>query len=147
VPFKHDKDVLDALSASDRCLSAYEIAEVLSRGGPDPIRANSVYRCLERLIANGYAMKIVSQNAFLATPRRVTAHERALLVVTCSRCRCYHVQPTTHGTVVLAAARRQGFQPSKMHLEVVGLCASCEAHQKTTKAYLAARSSASAPDP
>ena len=125
MPFKFDQQVLDCLAGTSRCLSAYDIARALSEFHPVPIRAASIYRCLERLIAKNLVRKVVSQSAFVAVPANVQSDDLELLVVTCSSCRRSEVHATAYARTVLAAARSRGFCPTELHLEAIGTCPAC----------------------
>lgn len=128
--FKYDTDVLDCLAASGKCLSAYEISRALSAAHKHPVRAVSIYRCLARLVADGLALKVVSQNAFIARTKAGPADGCGLLVITCHICKAYELQSTAYGSRISAAAERAGFRTSTVHLEVIGQCARCRSSER-----------------
>lgn len=128
--FKYDTDVLDCLAASRRCLSAYEISRSLSAAHKHPVRAVSVYRCLARLVADGLALKLVSQNAFIARTKAGPADVGGLLVITCHICKAYEIERTAYGRRIGAAAEDAGFRPSTVHLEIIGQCARCRSCER-----------------
>ena len=132
--FKYDTDVLDCLAASRRCLSAYEISKALSAAHKHPVRAVSVYRCLARLVAHGLALKVVSQNAFIASTKAAPANAGGLLVITCDICKAYEIKRTAYGPRISAAAEDAGFRPSTVHLEIIGQCARCRSCEREGEA-------------
>lgn len=128
--FKYDTDVLDCLAASGRCLGAYEISGILSEAHKHPVRAVSVYRCLARLVADGLALRVVSQNAFIASSRAGCADRGGLLVISCPVCKAYVAKRTAHGLRIGAAAESAGFRPSTVYLEAIGKCRRCRSRER-----------------
>ncbi|MFZ4530466.1 MAG: Fur family transcriptional regulator [Alsobacter sp.] len=119
------REVLAALYATHRPVSAYELADRVGAAGlarPAPI---SVYRALEFLLHNGFAHRLESRNAFIACPFQ---HGRDDLVVFMICERCGGVDEAVSDDLRGALARlaeRQGFTPHARVLELAGRCAHC----------------------
>lgn len=124
--------VLDALLASHRAMTAYELLDALAAAGM-PSQPPVVYRALEFLVSNGFAHRIERLGAFAACtcgPRATgaatgAAHRAAFLI--CRDCR--RVAETAlsrppHGLAAMAGAA--GFAIERVVIEAEGLCARCQ---------------------
>lgn len=80
--------VLTALQDSPRPMKAYTILETLRDEGINA--PMTVYRALDRLVAEGLVRKIDSLNAYIALPQPVT--EPVVLIV-CRECQSVKIQP------------------------------------------------------
>jgi Fur family zinc uptake transcriptional regulator len=114
--------VLDALRASSRPMSAYE---VLDRTAPKGVKAPpQIYRALEKLIEYGLVHRIESINAYTSCEHDVGHGEVAFAI--CSSCHTVLEIPLTGvAPALLAAARAEGFAVSDTHVELFGTCEKC----------------------
>ena len=118
-------DVFGVLAATDRPVSAYDIAEEISRLRQRRVAANSVYRILDLFVARNLALRIESSNAYVANPHPGCVHDCIFLV--CNSC-----QRTTHldNDLVARGVRRTalggGFAAERTIIEVRGLCGNCQ---------------------
>jgi Fur family zinc uptake transcriptional regulator len=127
------RQVLEVLSSSHVPMSAYEIIDRLGEHGrrPSPI---SVYRALDFLVANRFAHRIESRNAFLAC---VHAHpdaggEPALVFLLCERCgAAAEAEPDALAGLLGGLAAAAGFTIRSSVIEVRGTCARCRAENAT----------------
>jgi len=116
--------VLEALAESHAPLGAYDIVEQLSKAG-EAVPAMSVYRALDFLVAEGFAHRIESRNAFLACSH---GHDSGEVVVFLLCERCGAVAEVTRGGVgreLALAARAAGFKARVPVLEIAGMCEAC----------------------
>ncbi|HUG62458.1 MAG TPA: Fur family transcriptional regulator [Methylomirabilota bacterium] len=124
--------VLHALTASHIPMSAYEIMDRLGEGErrPSPI---SVYRALDFLVANRFAHRIESRNAFLAcvhdhTDPAETAGEPALVFLLCETCgAAAEAEPPALPSLLSGIAEETGFTVRSSVFEIRGTCARCRA--------------------
>jgi Fur family transcriptional regulator, zinc uptake regulator len=126
------RHVLEALLASHQPLGAYEIISTLGRDGdaPAPI---TVYRALEFLIANGFAHRIESRNAFLAC---VHDHDDTGLVafLICEQCGAAgEVEASGLARTLKDVGRHAGFAPRMSVVEISGICRNCAQNGKPAK--------------
>jgi Fur family zinc uptake transcriptional regulator len=123
------RQVLEAMLASHAPVSAYEIMDRIAEGArrPSPI---SVYRALDFLVANRFAHRIESRNAFLACIEEhghAAGPEAPLVFLLCERCgSATEAEPAELGALLSGIAAAEGFQPSTSVLEIRGLCAACQ---------------------
>ena len=124
------RQVLEAMLASHAPVSAYEIMDRIAEGArrPSPI---SVYRGLDFLVANRFAHRIESRNAFLACIEEhghaASAPEAPLVFLLCERCgSATEAEPAELGGLLARIAAAEGFAPSASVLEIRGLCAACQ---------------------
>jgi Fur family ferric uptake transcriptional regulator len=121
--------VLAALFASDRPLSAEEIAAGAG-GAVPPSDLGSVYRNLETLEALG-----VVRHAHLGhgAGRYAPAARRTDLAA-CERCGASAVLPAVTAAAVRAAVRAAvGFEPCFDHFPLTGLCPACASRRPATE--------------
>lgn len=117
------RDVLNCIARSHAAIGAYEIIDCMAEHGPRPAPI-TVYRALEFLLAHGLVHKIESRNAFVACSLGHEGRLAALLI--CERCGVVAELDVPPGFEAMErAARRNGFQPRDMLVEVTGLCRSC----------------------
>ena len=124
------RQVLEAMLESHAPVSAYEIMDRIAEGArrPSPI---SVYRALDFLVANRFAHRIESRNAFLACIEEhghaASAPEAPLVFLLCERCgSATEAEPAELGGLLARIAAAEGFAPSASVLEIRGLCAACQ---------------------
>lgn len=124
------RQVLEVLLSSHVPTSAYEIMDRIGAHGrrPSPI---SVYRALDFLIANRFAHRIESRNAFLACTHDhdqagAQGHDPLLVFLLCEACgAAVEAEPPQLAAVLDDLARRAGFEVGSSVLEVRGTCARC----------------------
>lgn len=120
------RTVLEALYASHRPVSAYDLIERIAASGQKPPAPVTIYRTLDFLRAQGFIHRIESLNAFIACP---SAHrpDEPIVFMICEACggvdevACRDVLGA-----LAAAASRQGFRPARSVIEMTGLCGHCQ---------------------
>lgn len=114
--------VFDALRASDRPLTAYEILDRLRDVG---ITAPpTVYRALQRLIREGLAHRLESLNAFVACAH--PSHDCAAAFAICDSCGSVtEIADDGLDRQLVAWARQAAFSVESMTVELRGRCAAC----------------------
>lgn len=119
---EQDKLIADALRDVGRPVSAYELIEELrDRASLAP---QTVYRSLDRLIADGQAHRLESINAFVAC--RHPSHEGAAVFAICNDCGTVTEFDEPDAVNHLAAwARKTKFAVERMTLELRGRCRAC----------------------
>lgn len=117
-------NVFDILAEAGQPLSAYAVAERLSTIMGRRIAPNSVYRILDLFVARNLALRVESQNAFLANGHPGCVHDCIFLI--CDNCGATtHLDDDEAGETVRKAAGKNGFQPMRPIIEVRGRCAAC----------------------
>ena len=116
--------VLDALTGAMGPLSAYGI---LDRVRGDGIKAPlQIYRALDKLVAMGLAHRLESLNAFVCCADAHCHEAGTIAFAICER--CGHVEefaePALEGQLK-RWSKASGFRPSRMTLELRGLCKAC----------------------
>jgi Fur family zinc uptake transcriptional regulator len=118
------ESVYKALAAAERPVSAYDIAESVSRAEDRRVAANSVYRILDLFVAANLASRVESANAYVANAHPECLHDCIFLV--CDGCgQITHLDDDSITRGVRAAASASGFQPVRPVIEVRGKCAAC----------------------
>ena len=116
--------VLEILAQSHVPLGAYEIVDRLDKTG-ESAPAMSVYRALDFLVAEGFAHRIESRNAFLACNYGHGSDEVVVFLL-CGRCKTVaEVTSGALGRELSKAARGVGFEAHAPVLEIAGICESC----------------------
>ena len=121
---EQDKMIVEALRGVGRPIGAYELIDRLRDKAT--LAPQTVYRSLDRLIADGQAHRLESLNAFVAC--RHPSHEGAAVFAICEDC----------GTVtefadpqaverLLAWGKKAKFAVEHMTLEIRGRCRACTA--------------------
>ena len=67
--------VFAALASFDRPVSAYDIAEQVSKARGKRVAANSVYRILDLFVSSNVAMRVESKNAYIANAHPDCLHD------------------------------------------------------------------------
>ncbi len=117
-----DKMVAEALRGVGRPVSAYELIEALR--GKAILAPQTVYRSLDRLIADGQAHRLESLNAFVAC--RHSCHEGTAVFAICED--CGSVTEFDEATAVERLsgwAKKSKFAVHQMTLELRGQCHDC----------------------
>lgn len=113
------------LARHDCPVSAYDIADNLSRERGKRVAPNSVYRILDLFVTNNLAMRVESSNAFLANSHPGCEHDCIFLV--CDECgEATHIDDDEVSKRVRSLAKIQGFQTRRPVIELRGVCASCK---------------------
>lgn len=126
---EQDKMIVEALRDVGRPVSAYELIEELrSKASLAP---QTVYRSLDRLIAEGQAHRLESLNAFVACRHASHEGETAVFAI-CDDCGTVSEFDEPAAVDRLAAwARKAKFAVDRMTLELRGRCRACIA--RTTR--------------
>jgi Fur family zinc uptake transcriptional regulator len=120
--------VLEEVAASHHAVGAYEILERLSRKERTRMAPISVYRALDALLEMGVVHRLESRNAYFACHAPHGKHGPRQIILACERCATV-AEVATPATfeAIDSAARSAGFRPTRVMVEVTGLCASCAA--------------------
>ena len=120
---EQDKMIVEALRDVGRPVSAYELIEELrSKASLAP---QTVYRSLDRLIADGQAHRLESLNAFVACRHASHEGETAVFAI-CNDCGTVSEFDEPAAVDRLAAwARKAKFAIDRMTLELRGRCREC----------------------
>jgi Fur family transcriptional regulator, zinc uptake regulator len=121
---KNQQLVFDALSQTAQPMSAYSILDKLREAG---LRAPlQVYRALEKLVENGSVHRLESLNAFVACAHKHCHDNCASAFAICEK--CGSVTEFSDDAVMERLrgwSGRAKFAPSRMVVEVRGVCAAC----------------------
>lgn len=118
--------VFSELARHDCPVSAYDIADNLSRSRGKRVAPNSVYRILDLFVTNNLALRVESANAFLANTHPGCEHDCIFLV--CDECgEATHVDDDDVSRRVRELAKARGFQARRPVIEIRGVCAGCQA--------------------
>jgi Fur family zinc uptake transcriptional regulator len=127
------RHVLQALLQSHVPASAYDVIDRLAReeetGGDRRRRLApiSVYRALDFLVANNFAHRIESKNAYVACDRGAECEPGATLFLHCDNCGvAAEASSDALGQLVSTETKTRAFLPRLRVLEVRGLCARCQ---------------------
>jgi Fur family zinc uptake transcriptional regulator len=118
--------VLEALHATHRPVSAYELIEQLGPQNGRMLAPITIYRALDFLLDAGFAHRLESRNAFIACPSR---HEPGDLVVFMICDRCGGVDEAVSDELRRALTKlsgSHGFNPKAQVIELAGSCAHCQ---------------------
>ncbi|MBI1649942.1 Fur family transcriptional regulator [Hyphomicrobium sulfonivorans] len=121
---EQDKLISDALRDVGRPVSAYELIDELRDKAS--LAPQTVYRALDRLIADGRAHRLESINAFVAC--RHASHEGTAVFAICSDCGTVTEFDEPAAVERLSGwARKAKFAIERMTLELRGRCRECTA--------------------
>lgn len=116
--------VFSELAAHERPVSAYDIADNLSRSRGKRVAPNSVYRILDLFVTNNLALRVESANAFLANSHPGCEHDCIFLV--CDECgEATHVDDDEVSGKLRTVAQSHQFKAERPVIEIRGLCQSC----------------------
>lgn len=120
---EQDKMIVEALRDVGRPVSAYELIEELRDKAS--LAPQTVYRSLDRLIAEGQAHRLESLNAFVACRHASHEGETAVFAI-CNDCGTVSEFDEPAAVDRLAAwARKAKFAVDRMTLELRGRCREC----------------------
>jgi Fur family transcriptional regulator, zinc uptake regulator len=121
---EQDKMIVEALRGVGRPVSAYELIDRLREKAT--LAPQTVYRSLDRLIADGQAHRLESLNAFVAC--RHPSHEGAAVFAICDDCGTVTEFDEPVAVERLAGwAKKAKFAVDQMTLELRGRCRTCAA--------------------
>ena len=119
---EQDRMIVEALRGVGRPVSAYELIEQLRDQAS--LAPQTVYRSLDRLIADGQAHRLESINAFVAC--RHPSHEGVAVFAICDACGTVSEFDEPGAVERLGAwARKAKFAVDRMTLELRGRCRNC----------------------
>lgn len=119
------ESVFAELARHERPVSAYDIADNLSRTRGKRVAPNSVYRILDLFVANNLALRVESANAYLANIHPGCEHDCIFLV--CDECgEATHVDDDEVSRTVRGIAQAHHFKPERPVIEIRGVCQSCK---------------------
>lgn len=120
--------VLEEVAGSHHAVGAYEILERLSQKERTRMAPISVYRALDALLEMGVVHRLESRNAYFACHAAHDKHGARQIVLACERCAMVaEIATPAAFEAIDGAARGTGFAPTRVMVEVAGLCASCAA--------------------
>lgn len=116
--------VLDALTSADKPMTAYEVLalpRIRKAGLKAPL---TIYRALEKLMAEGLVHRIESLNAFVTCGHGHHDHATGFLI--CGDCgRTLEVPLASCESHLAGRAREQGFAVDAVKVEMTGRCPDC----------------------
>jgi Fur family zinc uptake transcriptional regulator len=116
--------VLKLLWESGGPTGAYELVEILQRGGTESVGPPTVYRALEFLMQQGLVSKIESLNAFIPCAHPERRH--ICLFFLCGSCgNSVELEDRRLERLINENATRLGFQAARPVVEVEGTCRRC----------------------
>lgn len=119
---ERDNLIAEALRGAGRPVSAYELIEELRETAS--LAPQTVYRSLDRLIADGRAHRLESLNAFVAC--RHPSHEGTAVFAICDGCGSVTEFDEPQAVERLRGwAKKSKFAVERMTLELRGRCHSC----------------------
>ena len=117
-------EVFDALAAQGRPVSAYDIAEDVSKARGKRVAANSIYRILDLFVAKNLARRVESANAYIVNPHPGCRHDCIFLI--CDSCgRAVHIDDDKLTGALVDAAKKAGFADIRPVVELRGVCSDC----------------------
>lgn len=117
--------VFAELAKHERPVSAYDIADNLSRARGKRVAPNSIYRILDLFVANNLALRVESANAFLANIHPGCHHDCIFMV--CDECgEATHIDDDQTSRRIRDLAAGCGFSARRPVIELRGLCKACK---------------------
>jgi Fur family zinc uptake transcriptional regulator len=119
------RQVLALVLGAEQPLGAYALLDLLkaTRAGAAP---PTIYRALDFLLEQGLIHRIERLNAFVGCVSAGHAHAHQFLICRqCGHAAELHDHAVEHA--LESAARRIGFTPARMTVEMEGLCQACAA--------------------
>ncbi|MBM3595527.1 MAG: transcriptional repressor [Alphaproteobacteria bacterium] len=117
-------NVLEALAACERPISAYDLAESVSALRGKRVAPNSVYRILDLFVRTNLARRVESANAYLVNSHPGCRHDCIFLI--CDSCgEAKHIDDDRLTGSLVEAARATGFADIRPVVELRGICARC----------------------
>jgi Fur family transcriptional regulator, zinc uptake regulator len=117
-------DIFGALTERDRPVSAYDIAEDVSKARGKRVAANTVYRILDLFVKTNLARRVESANAYVANSHPGCRHDCIFLI--CDACgRTVHIDDDKLTGALVEAAHAAGFADIRPVVELRGVCDGC----------------------
>jgi Fur family zinc uptake transcriptional regulator len=118
------RSVLGLVLQAERPITAYQLLDKLKETR-ERAMPPTVYRALDFLIENHIIHKIEQINAFV--PCMDPGHAHAVQFLICRKCGTVNeLENHMVSHAVDQAARAQGFHPSRVVIEIDGICAECK---------------------
>lgn len=118
------QSVFEAIAGFERPVSAYDIAEEVSKREGRRVAANSVYRILDIFVVANLVRRVESANAYIANEHPDCLHDCIFLV--CDTCgTTTHIDDDSVSSKLRGAASATGFAPVRPVMEVHGRCQDC----------------------
>jgi Fur family transcriptional regulator, zinc uptake regulator len=118
--------IFSTLLAQHQPVSAYDLAELLSKRLSRRIAANTVYRILDIFVQLKVVRRVESRNAYIACQHPHAGHECLFLV--CSTCgTTEEVEDDRLTSFLNEVAKTNGFSTKRPVLELEGTCRNCAA--------------------
>ncbi len=118
------ESVFAELARHERPVSAYDIADNLSKSRGKRVAPNSIYRILDLFVAKNLALRVECSNAYLANTHPGCEHDCIFLV--CDECgETKHVDDEAVSRTVRALAASKNFKAERPVLEIRGMCSHC----------------------
>lgn len=119
-PGEADRVVLELVKSSSRPVTAYEIVKV-AEAEEGPMLPMQVYRCLDRLQAEGKVIRIATKRAFIPAADDQPVH---FLCTACGEAVTAPAPAVHHSLSEICDSI--DFAPRERHLEILGVCSRCE---------------------
>jgi len=120
--------ILDLLNAAQKPLSAYDVIDALS--GEKRMAPPTVYRALQKLMGEGLAHRVESQNAYVAC--RQHGHALCAGFMICRACGATReFSGAALESLLGQTARKSFFAAEAASIEIRGLCAACQGGDPT----------------
>lgn len=118
--------VFRALADEDKPVSAYDLADEMTRRREKRVAPNSVYRILDLFVRTNLANRIESANAYLVNTHPGCHHD--CIFVICDDCgAATHIDDDRVTGALREAGRDAGFADVRPVVELRGLCEKCAA--------------------
>ncbi|WP_342360686.1 Fur family transcriptional regulator [Terrarubrum flagellatum] len=119
--------VLEALYATHQAVGAYDLIEMVGARGKRRLAPITVYRALDFLLAEGFAHKLASRNAFIACPHFHAPGEMVVFLI-CDQCGGVdEIASPDLAKSLNSLIGHEGFAAETRVLELSGRCAHCRA--------------------
>ncbi|MEB3416445.1 transcriptional repressor [Alteriqipengyuania sp. WL0013] len=118
--------VFRALASEDKPVSAYDLADEMTRRREKRVAPNSVYRILDLFVRTNLANRIESANAYLVNTHPGCHHD--CIFVICDDCgAATHIDDDRVTGALREAGKDAGFADIRPVVELRGLCDKCAA--------------------
>lgn len=119
------ESIFAALAGIDKPVSAYDIADSVSKARGKRVAPNSVYRILDLFVRTNLARRVESINAYIANSHPGCLHDCIFLV--CDSCgTATHIDDDGLSSSVRKTAEAAGYVDIRPVIEVRGRCAGCD---------------------
>ena len=120
----YDEPVMKLLLSNHRSLSAYDIADKVSKAGKR-VQPVQIYRSLEKLMDLGVVHKISTKNSYIACYKEGECKTGQFLI--CTECESVkEIESSLLKNEIKASAEKNRFSITRQTIEVLGLCAKCQ---------------------